>query len=259
MKAREPNRPARDTRGLEARGTPVEAIVAATGLVSATIWYGLIETHLVVDAPPELPATADRAEKLDLVIGYVASTSGQYIGDLVVVSVAFAALFELVGRAATALAIPGPFGLVRLGCGLFVGAQLFQAGSYRGLGDLVGTGADNEALYVSLRVADAVDDAIEIGAFTALGLGTLALSRRLRLADGRRVSPALTRLLGLAYIVLAVSLAMQRWTLVDLVMVLGAGLLAPWWVLRLGQLLTRPREGTTGTSVPRTPGPEDQR
>jgi hypothetical protein len=108
---------------------------------------------------------------------YFSSTVPQQYATLLLAATALAALYVLTGPTSERFQADTPCALVRLGAIPYITAQLMQAGAYCQASQIAATtDGDLEAWLVEFRIVDAVDDALEIGAYTTLGLGIVSLA-----------------------------------------------------------------------------------
>jgi hypothetical protein len=208
------------------------AVVYSACLVGAAGWYALQQLHITIGSPPTLPA--ERTARLRIYLDYFASTVPQQCAAIIVASAGFAAFYVLTHSTTALAAAHWPASLCRLGATLYITAQLVQIGGYRRALEAPRTaGRDLTADLVTLQLVDAIDDALEIGAFAVLATGMLGLGAAARRnAQARRW--ALTSMLtGLLYLTLAGAMALAAWTVVDVLMILGGTVAAPVWAVLL--------------------------
>ena len=167
---------------------------------------------------------------------YFRTTVPQQCGALFLASTGFAAFYVLTDRTTSIIDRRWPARVCRLGATLFITAQLIQLGGYRHLYETSPTsGRDPDADLVTLQLVDALDDALELGAFTLLAAGMLGLgisSHAPRSARGWSRSSTLT---GLIYLALAGAMAVAAWTAVDVLLIVGGTIAAPVWALTLAR------------------------
>ena len=153
---------------------PVSAVIYSACLVVAAGWYALQALHITVASPPPLPA--ERTARLAVFLEYFRTTVPQQCGALLLASAGFAAFYVLTERTTSIIDRRWPARMCRLGATLFITAQLIQLGGYRHLYETSPTsGRDPDADLVTLQLVDAIDDALELGAFTLLAAGMLGL------------------------------------------------------------------------------------
>ena len=126
-----------------------------------------------------------------------------------------------------------PATVCRLGATLFITAQLIQLGGYRQLYEATSrTGRDLDADFVALQLVDAIDDALELGAFTLLAVGMLGFGATANAARAARTWSHTCTATGLVYLALAGTMALAAWTAVDLLLITGGTLAAAIRLLR---------------------------
>lgn len=214
------------------------AVVHAVGLFSAAMWYALQQLHITVESPTPFPPDADRATQIELYVAHLQRTLPQQYGALLIAAVAFAGLYLLAEQTASVLGARRAGALIRLGAGLYITAQLIQAGGYRYLATNTATPSPRiEAQIVGQNMVDAIDDALEVGAYTGLGLGILVLAVATWTRPSTRHWSRLSAVVASIYIALAATTAVEAWALVDPILALGGIVVGPTWAVWLGLLL----------------------
>ncbi len=169
----------------KARRTPRSAIVYSACLVLAAGWYALQALHVTIANPPPLPR--DRTARLTIFFEYFRSTVPQQCMAMLIASAGFAALYVLTERTNSISDYEWPARLCRLGAALFITAQLIQVGGYRYIYDTsLPAGRDLTADLVALQLVDAIDDALELGAFALLGAGMIGLGLATHISPATR-------------------------------------------------------------------------
>jgi hypothetical protein len=215
----------------------VSAVVYSACLTVAAAWYALQATHLTVADPPELPA--ERAGGIAVFLDYFRSTVPQQCGALALAIAGFAAFFTLTDRAASLVEQRWPARMCRLGSALFITAQLVQLGGYRYLYEASANGRDPETDLVTLQLVDAIDDALELGAFALLAAGMLGLGASSQARRSARAWSRASTVTGLLYLALAGAMAVAAWTVVDALLIVGGVAAAPIWAFTLAHTALR--------------------
>ena len=222
-----------DVRGAAGR-IPVSAVMYSACLVVAAGWYALQALHITVASPPPLPA--ERTARIAAFLENFRTTVPQQCGALLVASAGFAAFYVLTERTTSIIDRPWPARMCRLGATLFIAAQLIQLGGYRLLYDTSPTkGRDPDADLVTLQLVDAIDDALELGAFTLLAAGMLGLGLSSHATRAARPWSRSSTFTGLIYLALAGAMAAAAWTAVDVLLIVGGTIAAPVWALTLAR------------------------
>ena len=211
---------------------PMSAVVYSACLVVAAGWYALQTLHITVANPPSLPA--ERTARLAVFLEYFRTTVPQQCGALLLASAGFAAFYVLTERTTSIIDRRWPARVCRLGATLFITAQLIQLGGYRHLYATSPTsGRDPEADLLTLQLVDAIDDALELAAFTLLATGMLGLGITSQATLSARAWSRSSTFAGLIYLALAGAMAAAAWTAVDLLLIVGGTIAAPIWALTL--------------------------
>ena len=211
---------------------PLSAVVYSACLVLAASWYALEALHVTIASPPPLPT--DRTARITLYFEYVRTTVPQQCVALLIVSAGFAALYVLAERAISIVDLSWPAHLCRLGATLFITAQLIQFGGYRHVSQTsLNAGRDLTADLITLQVIDAIDDALELGAFALVGVGMLGLGIAARHAPATRTWSRWSTLSGLLHLALAGAIALAAWNVVDVLLIAGGTIAAPIWAFTL--------------------------
>jgi hypothetical protein len=213
---------------------PVSAVIYLACLVVAACWYALQTLHITVASPPPLPI--ERTARVAAFLDYFRTTVPQQCGALLFASAGFAAFYVLTDRTTSIIDRPWPARTCRLGATLFITAQLIQLGGYRHLYDTSPTsGRDPEADLVTLQLVDAIDDALELGAFTLLAAGMLGLGISSHAPSSARAWSRSSTFTGLIYLALAAAMSVAACTAVDVLLIVGGTIASPVWALTLAR------------------------
>jgi hypothetical protein len=217
----------------------VEAVpfVGAGAFVLAGVWYWLIAAHVSVSRSPAPGGSLDAG--LTRYYTWFAGTLTQERLDTALALVAFACLAATGAWVAARLETDaGRFGalLVGLGSVLWIAGNVMQLGGHRAVGLMATHGNPIETTNSIAFTIDMIDDAFELAAFAAIGVGMLAFAIAAARAFGRA-----WRTTSLVVAVVTGALAAAYVTgpdgLVETLLVVGAVVLLPVWLVLTGRAL----------------------
>ncbi|HZD70771.1 MAG TPA: hypothetical protein VFA45_18305 [Actinomycetes bacterium] len=250
--------PSRRAARNPAPGAGLVAYVAAAAFVVAAVWYGLAARFITVARPPAFNPDAPLDAELHRWFNWFVTTIPQERIDAAIAIAGFLCLLplaafvrDLLGRDRTLVRIGSQ--ALPAGALLWVAGNVMQVGGHRAVG-LMATHRDPiETVNAILFTVDTIDDAFELAAFAVLGVALLALAGAAVAGPiGDRAVPRAwcghSLLLGAVLLALSVAHAVGGGDVVDLLLVVGGGLLLPAWLVWTGRLL---RNATTSRAIPR--------
>jgi hypothetical protein len=221
----------------------VVAYVGAAAFVIGGVWYALA-TKGVLMAPAPTPASgASVKESQRQFFAWFVTTLHQerlYTGLAIVGFLCLAAtaafVRDLLGRDRAVVRIATM--AITIGATLWIVGNVAHLGAHRAVG-LLSTHASPTATSSGILLTfDVIDDAFEVAAFAALGVGSLLLARAAtHTQPSRRGWAWLTFLIGVALIGTVASYLFPVGDLTDLLLMTEGTLLVPAWLIWCGRLV----------------------
>jgi hypothetical protein len=222
----------RTTKEREVKLVPVLATVGAAGFLLSSLWFGLIDAHVSVGAPPAGTGLSPDA-RLHAYYTWFIGTLGQERLDTAIAIMAFACLAGV--AACVAARLPGDGArvggvLVVLGSALWIGGNVMQLGGHRAVGLMATHGNPIDATNSIAFTIDTLDDAFELAAFAIMAVGAAMFGV---FAGGASKSGWRSASFVLATVLaaLAASYVTGPDALVNGLLVIGGIVMVPAWLL----------------------------
>jgi len=229
------------TEQVKAGVARVVAYVGAGAFAISAVWFGLATHGVTMNAEPAGDPGLSVVENQQRYMAWFVTTLHQ---ERLYTGIALAAFLCL---AVTALLVRDALGrralaktaatAIVVGAMLWIVGNVAQLGAHRAVGLLATHAYTTETTSAVMFTADTVDDAFEVAAFAALGVGMLVLARADATSD-RKGWRRCTAILGLAAVATAVSYLAQT-DVTDLLLVGVGVVLLPVWLVWSGHLLNR--------------------
>jgi hypothetical protein len=219
------------------------AYLGAGAFAGAAAWYGLA-THGVTMASEPTPApSVPVAQAQRQFMAWFVTTLHQERLDTGIAVVGFLCLVacvmfvrDLIGRdqPLTRIAVAA----IAIGSTLWIVGNVGHLGAHRAVGLLSTHDYSTETTSAILFTSDMVDDAFEVAAFAALGIGTLMLARAAaRTHVAGRGWERFTLTLGVALLAVVASYVARVGDLQDVLLLTIGGVLVPIWLVWSGRRL----------------------